>query len=94
MDILHNIEKKNIIHIRIQSRNSKKSITSITGLDKDLDFKKLCKYMKKNFKCNGSISENELHGKVLVLQGDKREDSYNFLVDNNICDGELIVIHG
>ena len=82
------------IHIRIQSRNGRKSISSISGLDKDLDLKKLCKYLKKNFKCNGSVSDDNTYGKVVILQGDHRENIKLFLVDNNICPEAKIIIHG
>tara|TARA_B110000908_G_scaffold2569_1_gene3519 strand:+ start:529 stop:822 length:294 start_codon:yes stop_codon:yes gene_type:complete len=82
------------IHIRIQSRNGRKSISSISGLDKDLDLKKLCKYLKKNFKCNGSVSEDNTYGKVVILQGDHRENIKLFLVNNNICPEAKIIIHG
>ena len=82
------------IHIRLQSRNGRKSISSISGLDTDLDFKKLCKYLKKNFKCNGSVSEDENLGKVIILQGDHCKNIKLFLVDNNICLEDKIIIHG
>lgn len=43
------------VHIRIQMRNGRKSITSVTGLADDLDLKKILKAFKRNFKCNGAI---------------------------------------
>lgn len=57
----------NSIHIRIQARNGRKSISSISGLDKDLDLKKLCKYLKKKFKCNGSVSEDKNYDRVVIF---------------------------
>ena len=41
-------KKHNIVHIRIQQRNAKKTITTIEGLDSSIDIKKLMKYIKKN----------------------------------------------
>ena len=43
-----NEKKQNIVHIRIQQRNAKKTITIIEGLDTSIDLKKLVKYIKKN----------------------------------------------
>ena len=40
-------KKHNIVHIRIQQRNAKKTITTIEGLDSSIDIKKLMKYIKK-----------------------------------------------
>ena len=40
-------EKKSKVHIRTQQRNGRKSITTVQGLDEDLDLKKICKAFKK-----------------------------------------------
>jgi translation initiation factor 1 len=81
------------IHIRIQQRNGKKSISSVSGLPSDLDLKKILKTFKKSFKCNGCIIENE-NTKVIQLQGDQRLNIKNFLVENDISDIRNIIIHG
>ena len=90
-------EYKNIsnkIHIRIQQRNGKKSITSVTGLPDDLDLKKTLKYFKKTLNCNGSISKDEEFGNILQLQGDHRASVKNFLLEQEITILENIIIHG
>ena len=38
-------KKSNIVHIRIQQRNAKKTITTIEGLDTSIDIKRLLKYI-------------------------------------------------
>ena len=81
------------VHIRVQSRNGRNYISSISGLNPDIDFKKLCKYLKKKFKCNGAVTEDKVYGKVILLQGDRRESIKHFLDDNDICMGKIIV-HG
>lgn len=40
-------ESKSKVHIRTQQRNGRKSITTVQGLDSDLDLKKICKAFKK-----------------------------------------------
>ena len=40
-------ESKSKVHIRTQQRNGRKSITTVQGLDEDLDLKKICKAFKK-----------------------------------------------
>lgn len=81
------------VHIRVQARNGRKSISSVSGLASDLDLKKICKYFKKNFKCNGAVTNDKTYGKVILLQGDHREDIRHFLIDNEIVVSDII-IHG
>ena len=52
------------VHIRIQKRNQRKSIVTITGLAEDLDLKKICRAMKKRFSCNGAVVVDKEHGDV------------------------------
>ena len=40
--------------VRIQQRNGRKCLTTVQGLDNDLDLKRICKAMKKAFNCNGN----------------------------------------
>jgi translation initiation factor 1 len=86
------------INLRIQQRNGKKSITTIQGLDEDLDQKRICKAMQKQFSCNGNIKETEEYGTVIQLQGDQRELIKEWLITQEILSKEeaeeRIVIHG
>ena len=86
------IRKK--IHIRIQQRNSRKSITTIQGLDESIDLKKVLKYMKRNFQCNGKVFMDPIYGEIIQLQGDQREISREFMIDMGIITNEEIHIHG
>jgi|TARA_B110000211_G_C14020529_1_gene527448 translation initiation factor 1 len=83
-----------MVHIRIQSRTTRKSILTISGLDDDLDLKKICRFLKKNLRCNGAVVNNKQYGDVIQLQGDHREIVKQFLVDNDICLDNQIIIHG
>jgi translation initiation factor 1 len=89
--------KKSKIHIRVQQRNGKKCITSIQGLDNDLDQKRICKAMRKLFNCNGNVVEDEEHGEIIQLQGDQRDNVRCFLIEQTVVESsekDRIVVHG
>merc|ERR1711890_133081 len=48
-------QSQNYIHIRIQQRNGRKTLTTVQGLPKKFDQKKILKVIKKKFACNGTI---------------------------------------
>ena len=85
---------QDIIHVRIQQRNGKKTLTTIQGLSKDLEFKKLLKAFKKEFACNGCIIDHKEFGEVIQLQGDQRENIKKFLINTDLSDEEHIKLHG
>lgn len=89
---------KKKIHIRVQQRNGRKCITSIQGLDEDLDLKRICKAMRKMFNCNGNIAEDEEYGEVIQLQGDQRQNAKEWLVAQEVVPEhqakDRIVLHG
>ncbi|KAJ5692169.1 eukaryotic translation initiation factor eIF-1 [Penicillium macrosclerotiorum] len=74
-------ETKDYIHIRIQQRNGRKTLTTVQGLPKKFDQKKILKVIKKKFACNGTVVPDEEMGEVIQLQGDQRKDLYEFLID-------------
>lgn len=82
------------VHIRTQQRNGRKKITTVQGLASDLNLKKILKYFKKEFCCNGTIVKDEELGKVIQVQGDQRQNVFNFLTQEKICDRNQIKIHG
>ncbi|PVU91412.1 hypothetical protein BB559_001396 [Furculomyces boomerangus] len=88
------IEPQGYIHIRIQQRNGRKTITSLQGLPEQLDQKRILKAFKKDFACNGTVVEDEELGEVIQLQGDQRLKIRNFLVENSIVKKDMIKIHG
>ena len=84
----------NKVHIRIQQRTGRKNITSIQGLENDLDLKKIVRAFKKTFRCNGAIIDHKEYGEIIQLQGDHRESISEFLIDYEIVSKEQIIIHG
>lgn len=85
------------LHVRIQKRNGKKCITTVEGFEEDLDVKRICKHMRKQFNCNGNVTSDQEQGDVIQLQGDQRDNVKQWLLDNEVIDKrevDRIVIHG
>jgi len=88
------------IHIRLQQRNGRKTVTTVQGLPDKYDPKKLLKAMKKEFGCNGHVVESADSsdeeapapakapvadfGQVLQFQGDQRVKVKDWLVTMGI----------
>lgn len=58
------INSKNYIHVRVQQRNGRKSLTTVQGLDAQLSYKKVLKAFKKAFCCNGTVVDDQELGQV------------------------------
>lgn len=89
--------RREVAHLRLQKRNGRKSITTITGLEQDLDFIRILRALKKKFKCIGSLDIKDGTDIVLAikLSGDQRENVKNFLLSEEIIPEERnIIIHG
>lgn len=56
-------------------------MTTVQGLPKKFDQKKILKVIKKKFACNGTIVNDSEMGEVIQLQGDQRKDVQEFLTD-------------
>ncbi|KAK5740138.1 Eukaryotic translation initiation factor eIF-1 [Elasticomyces elasticus] len=90
-------QSQNYIHIRIQQRNGRKTLTTVQGLPKKFDQKKILKVIKKKFACNGTIVHDSEMGEVIQLQGDQRKDVQEFLIDKKEgleLDAKTIKVHG
>ena len=94
MDAEGEIIPEQIVHIRIQQRSGRKTLTTVQGLACDLNLKKILKAFKNEFCCNGTIIRVLEMGKVIQVQGDQRQNISNFLIEENICRRENIKIHG
>ena len=84
----------NNVTISVNNRNGKKCITSVTGLAKDLDLKKILSYIKKKYNCNGTIIDTEEYGEVMTFTGDQKENIYNFLINEKINNKNEIILKG
>ncbi|KAL5198162.1 hypothetical protein ABZP36_001674 [Zizania latifolia] len=85
---------KDYVHVRIQQRNGRKSLTTVQGLKKEFSYNKILKDLKKEFCCNGTVVQDPELGQVIQLQGDQRKNVSNFLVQAGIVKKEHIKIHG
>ncbi|KAI3863156.1 hypothetical protein MKW98_015614 [Papaver atlanticum] len=85
---------KEYVHIRIQQRNGKKSLTTVQGLNKEFSYDRILKYLKKEFCCNGTVVQDKVSGKVIQLEGDQRKNVSDFLVKAGIAQKDNIKVHG
>jgi len=86
--------QQSLIHIRIQQRNGRKTLTTVQGLDEKFDLKKIVKVAKKDFSCNGTVVEHPEYGEVIQLQGDQRESIMAMLLKIGFATKEQIKLHG
>jgi len=83
-----------LVHIRIQQRNNRKTLTSVQGLSADYDLKRIARACKKEFACNGTVVEHPEYGEVLQFQGDQRTKICDWLVSIGLAKKEQIKVHG
>jgi len=82
------------VHVRVQQRNGRKSLTTVSGLNQKFKFEKILKDVKKEFCCNGNVVVDKELGKILQLQGDQRKNLSTFLVSGGIVAKDRLKIHG
>lgn len=92
------------IHLRLQQRTKRKSLTLIENLIDKLDelhgdqseefLKRILKDFKKKLACNGSVLTAKNDAKIVQLQGDHRKDIRDYLVKYNISNNNDIIMHG
>lgn len=88
------VTQDNFIHLRIQKRTGKKTLTTIEGLSEKLALKKLVSAWKKLYSCNGAIKNDEELGLVVQLTGDQRLSISKFLIEEGIATKDQIKMHG
>lgn len=80
--------------ISIQQRTSKKYMTLVTEIPEKYDLKKIVKYIKKCYNCNGTVSKDDDDNEYLSFSGDQRQNISNFFVEYNVMDKENIIVRG
>ena len=83
-----------LVHVRIQQRNGRKTLTTVQGLSDEYDLKKIIKVAKKEFACNGTVVDHSEYGEVLQLQGDQRENICKLLVNCGLVKQDQLKVHG
>jgi len=87
---------KQKVYITLVKVNNRQCVTTITGLDDDLDTNKILRAMKKLFACNGHVKKDKINGDVIHIQGDRRYNIRDFLYHHEIMSpkDDRIVIYG
>ncbi|KAB0370380.1 hypothetical protein FD755_018342, partial [Muntiacus reevesi] len=96
-DDLHPAGTEDYIHIRIQQRNGRKTLTTIQGIADDYNknkTKQLVKAFKKKFACNGTGIEHPEYGEVIQQQDDQRKNMCQFLVETGLTEDDQLKVHG
>ncbi|EDO43611.1 predicted protein [Nematostella vectensis] len=86
--------QRDVIHVRIQQRNGRKTLTTIQGISDEYDKKKLVKAFKKQFACNGTVVDHPEYGECIQLQGDQRAHAQEFLLQIDLAKKDQIKVHG
>lgn len=87
------------VHLRVYQRlKNRKYITIIQSLESvagnDYEPKDFLKTLKKELCCNGNITKHKEYGDVIQLQGDKRYDIKDKIIETFDVDDDQIEIHG
>lgn len=85
-----------VVHLRIQMRNGRKSITTVSNLmlPPTTNLKAVKKELKTHCRCAVSVTTDEEFGEMLQLQGDHRAAVEAFLLAKNLVDRDHLMIHG
>ena len=94
MDEIDEEFNKNKITISVVNRTGKKLATNIYGFGIEYDLEKIVKHWQKQYHCTGSIENSEEFGEVIKLTGDQKVNVCNFLIKEEICTNEDIIIKG
>ncbi|NWU12548.1 EIF1 factor, partial [Cephalopterus ornatus] len=82
------------IHIRIQQRNGRKTLTTVQGIADDYEGGGFFVSLPQKFACNGTVIEHPEYGEVIQLQGDQRKNICQFLVEIGLAKDDQLKVHG
>ena len=84
----------NYVHVRVQQRNGRKTLTTVQGIPFEFDLKRILKVLKRDFACNGHIVKDEDMGEIIQLQGDQRSKICDFMLTQLGFKKNIIKVHG
>jgi translation initiation factor 1 len=88
---------KEKIHVGI-IQQGRRFITTIEGLDDDLDQSRIARYMAKAFSCAATVQKDKEGNEIIQLQGDHRLAVRDWLVMQEVITSkeakERLVLHG
>ncbi|XP_062954434.1 eukaryotic translation initiation factor 1-like [Cynocephalus volans] len=93
-DDLLPVGTEDYIHIRIQQRNGRKTLTTVQGIADDNNKKKLVKEFKKKSVCHGTVIEHPEYGEVIQLQSNQRKNIHQFLKETGLAKDDQLKVHG
>ncbi|KAK4366090.1 hypothetical protein RND71_013970 [Anisodus tanguticus] len=76
---------KEYVHICIQQRSGKKSLTNVQGLRKEFSYEKILKDLKKKLCCNGNVVQDKELGKVIQPSRRSEKECFTFSYDCWCC---------
>uniref|UniRef100_A0A0D9W9V7 Protein translation factor SUI1 homolog n=1 Tax=Leersia perrieri TaxID=77586 RepID=A0A0D9W9V7_9ORYZ len=82
------------VHLRVQQRNGRKTLTSVQGLGGEYNYGKVLRDLKRELCCNGTVVEDQELGKIIQLQGDHRGRVAAFLAKSGMVHEDNIKVHG
>nr|XP_045009430.1 eukaryotic translation initiation factor 1-like [Jaculus jaculus] len=82
------------IHLKIQQRDGRKTLSTVQGIANDYDKKKLVKAFKKKFACNNIVIEHPEYGEVTQLQGDQHKNTCQSLIEIGLAKDHQLKVHG
>ncbi|XP_034671059.1 eukaryotic translation initiation factor eIF1-like [Drosophila subobscura] len=86
-------QEEGLVHIRLQQRSSRRMITIVQGLSEIFDLKKIVRACRKEFLCDGTVTDEPQQGQLIKLKGDQRENICQWLIDTEICKPEQLKLH-
>jgi density-regulated protein DRP1 len=87
------LQKEKKVTIKMTSRNKKKSITTIQGLEHfDVDLKKAAKLFANKYACGSSVSRNAQGTEEITIQGDVQDQVKELIVTSFSISAALIEI--
>ena len=85
------------IHIRTQQQG-RRWVTTVEGLDEDLDQERIARAMKKAFHCSTKAVKTPEGAEIIMIQGNHRDDALEWLLAQEVISEkerkERVVLHG
>lgn len=81
------------IHIRVQQRSDRKTLTTVQGIADDYH-KELVKAFKKKSACNYTVTERPEYGDVIQLQDDQLKNTRCFLIEIGLAKVNQLKVRG
>ncbi|CBH17541.1 Protein translation factor SUI1 homolog, putative [Trypanosoma equiperdum] len=81
------------VHIRVQQRRGRKFVTSVQGLNQQLNFRRINREFMRRWGCNGTVITTPEAGTVIQLQGNWSEEIRTFLLEEHMATEQNLEIH-